>query len=188
MTSWFRKSFTDYDIETMRTFLLRFPRTTLNSVLEVAHNMWRHVDGKHGDSEYSNFQRFLYRLSAVDVLKIVRPQWSMDELRNYMYSELNRLYATIEAGCQKVCNKSLDPYHLVKEVRIMPVLLDVNNDELVATVERVVRVATGMTHTVLVEQYMNAVSVAVKQADKASREQQDKVLVLVDKMQGAQLA
>ena len=187
VTLWLEQSFIDYDPVAMKIFLQRFPRTTLGNVLEVAQTMWRQADGKQSDARYVNFQRFLHRLSAVDALKSVRPQWSSEELQNYVYFELNHVYATVSAGCQAVCNKPLDPYDLASKISAMPTILEMNNAEVAAAVQRVTTVAARAAQTVSPQQYMEAIAAAVRQGG-ASREQQDNVLALVKEMKGAELA
>lgn len=186
ITLWLQQSFIDYDPSLMKTFLQRFPRITLQRVHDVAQNMWRQADGRGSENRYVNFQKFLYRLSAVDALKTMRPQWSLDELQNYLYFELNSVFATVAAGCQAVCNKSLDPYDLAIKLPTMPVVLDMTNAELASAVQRVITVATRAARTVSTAQYLEAVATAVRQGG-ASKEQQDNVLALVKEMQGAEM-
>lgn len=187
VTLWLEQSFIDYDPTIMKTYLQRFPRTTLTNVLDVARNMWRQADGRRGEGKYVNFQRFLHRLSAVDTLKTMRPQWSSDELQNYVYFELNHVFAAIAAGCQTVCSKALDPYDLISKLPSMPVVLEMNSAELASAVNRVITVATRAAQAVSTSQYLEAIAAAVRQGG-ATREQQDNVMALVKELQGAELA
>lgn len=187
ITLWLESSFIDYDPAIMKTFLNRFPRITMETVLDVARNMWRQADGIQADEKYVNFQKFLHRLSAVEVLKIVRPKWTSEELQNFVYFELNHIYATVTAGCQMVCNKPMDPYDLVSKIPAMPILLEMNDAQLSAAVQRVVGLASKVGQTVSTHQYVEALAAAVRQAG-ASREQQDNVMALAKEIAATDLA
>ncbi len=174
---WLESSFVDYDPALVKTFLQRFPRTTLDAVLDVARTLWRQVDGRQSDEKYVNLQKFLHRLSAVDTLKAMRPKWSPDELQNFVYFELNHIYATVTAGCQIVCNTPLDPYDLILKLPTMPILLDMTDAELTSAVQRVLTVAAKAGQSSSPQQYMEAVAVAVRSGG-ASKEQQENILAL----------
>jgi len=184
---WLESSFVDYNPALVKIFLQRFPRTTLDAVLDVARNMWRQVDGRQSDEKYVNLQKFLHRLSAVDTLRAVRPKWTSDELQNFVYFELNHIYATVTAGCQIVCNQPLDPYDLILKIPTMPVLLDMTDAELSSAVQRVMTVAARSGQTASPQQYMEAVAVAVRNGG-ASKEQQENVLALAKEITAADAA
>ena len=186
ITLWLESMFVDYDPELLRGFLTRFPRIRLETVLDVARNMWRRTDGRQGDEKYVNFQKFLHRLSAVDTLRNMQTRWSTEQIQNFVFFDLNHIYSTIDSGCETVCKRRLDPYDLILKLPSMPVVLDMNDADLKSAVQRVLTTASRIGQDVNPQQYMEAVATAVRSGN-ASKEQQGNVLALAKEMAAADI-
>lgn len=178
--------FVDYNPELLRDFVQRFPRIRMETVLDVARNMWRRTDGRQGDEKYVNFQKFLHRLSAVDTLQTMRNGWSTEQIQNFVYFELNHIYSTVDGGCEAVCNQKLDPYDLVLKLPSMPIILDMNDAELKSAVQRVLTTASRIGQDVSPQQYIDAVAAAVLTGD-GDKQQQGNVVALAKEMAAADL-
>lgn len=187
ITLWLETAFTDYDANVVKTFLARFPRIDLGTILDVARTLWRQADGRQGDDKYVNLQKFLYRVSAVYMLKTLRPNLTADEVQNFIFFELNQVYATVTAGCQMVCHQPLNPYDLVLRMPAMPAILDMSDLELSACVQRVLTVAARASQTPSTEQFLEALAIAVRDGGQ-TKEQRENVNALAKEMAAKQIA
>ena len=187
ITLWLETSFTDFDADVARTFLKRFPRIDLGTILDVARTLWRQADGRQGDDKYVNLQKFLYRVGAVYILKELKPSLAADEVQNYIFFELNQVYATVTAGCQMVCHQPVNPYDLLLKMPAMPAILDMTDLELSACVQRVLTVAARSSQTPNSEQYLEALAIAVRDGGE-TKEQREDVNALAKEVVAKQVA